>query len=180
MKIRPIVSRIGARYGLVAGVLAVVAYLTFYYLGLQPWRNLISFLVDIVIIGLFCFIPMREFKLEHNQGEFRFYHGMSIGFVSYLSVALVSSIFFAVFINWIEPSFMDTYKIVQLEEMKGMKEMITSRVDENPEEYFQKQLDAIASITKSQLILDVFLKKAIIGLFMTPILSLVLRTHKAQ
>lgn len=180
MKIRPIVPRIGARYGAVAGVLAVVAYLTFFYLELQPWRNLIAFLVDIVIVGLFCFISMREFKLEHNRGEFRFYHGMTIGFVAYLSIALIFSLFFAFFINWIEPSFMDTYKIVQLEEMQGMKDMITSRVDENPEDYFNKQLEAISSITKSQLILDVFLKKAIIGLFMTPIFSVILRTHKSQ
>ncbi len=180
MKIRPIISKLGARYGLVGGILTVVAYLTLYYMGLQPWRNLISFLLDIVIVGLFCFLPIREFRADHNNGELRFYHGMTIGFVSYLTVGFVFSMFYAIFTNWIEPSFMEVYRSVQLEEMKGMKDMITSRVDENKEQFFQEQLDAVSTITNSQLILDVFLKKLIIGLFLTPIFSIILRTHKPQ
>lgn len=180
MKIRPIISKTGARYGLVGGVLTIVAYLTLYYLGLQPWRNLISFLLDIAIVGVFCFLPIREFRNEHNSGELRFYHGMTIGFISYLSIGFVFSIFYSVFTNWIEPSFMEVYRTVQLEEMNGMKDMITSRVDENKEEFFQKQLESVSKITNSQLILDVFLKKLIIGLFLTPIFSIILRTHKAQ
>ncbi len=180
MKIRPIIPKISGRYGLVGGVLAILSFVTFFYLDQQPWRNLISFLLDIVIIGLFCFLPIKEFKRDHNQNELRFYHGMTIGFISYLMTAFVFSIFYALFINVIEPSFMELYKSVQIEDMESMKEMIMGQVDENKEEFFQEQLSAISKITKSQLILDVFLKKAIIGLFLTPIFSIVLRTHKAQ
>lgn len=180
MKIRPIIPKISGRYGLVGGVLAILSFVTFFYLDQQPWRNLISFLLDIVIIGLFCFLPIKEFKRDHNQNELRFYHGMTIGFISYLMTAFVFSIFYALFINVIEPSFMELYKSVQIDDMESMKEMIMGQVDENKEEFFQEQLSAISKITKSQLILDVFLKKAIIGLFLTPIFSIVLRTHKAQ
>jgi len=180
MKIRPIIPKISGRYGLVGGVLAILSFVTFFYLDQQPWRNLISFLLDIVIIGLFCFLPIKEFKRDHNKNELRFYHGMTIGFISYLMTAFVFSIFYALFINVIEPSFMELYKSVQIEDMESMKEMIMGQVDENKEEFFQEQLSAISKITKSQLILDVFLKKAIIGLFLTPIFSIVLRTHKAQ
>lgn len=180
MKVRPIIPRIGARYGAAGGVLAIIAYLTFFYLDQQPWRNLISFLLDAVIIGFFCFLPIKEFKRDHNGGELRFYHGMTIGFISYLMIGFIFSLFYAIFINWIEPGFMEMYKQVQHEDMLAMKDMIMSRAKENPEEFFQQQLDSTAVITKSQLILDVFLKKALIGLFLTPIFSIVLRTNKAQ
>ena len=180
MKIRPIIPRIAARYGAVGGLLAVIAYLTFFYLDQQPWRNLISFLLDAVIVGFFCFLPIKEFKRDHNNNELRFYHGMTIGFISYLTVGFIFSLFYAIFINWVEPGFMDLYKAVQMEDMVAMKDLIMSRAKENPEEFYQQQLESISVITKSQLILDVFLKKALIGLFLTPIFSIVLRSHKAR
>lgn len=180
MKIRPIIPKIGAQYGAVGAAMAIVSFLTFFYLDQQPWRNLITFLLDIVIVGFFCFLPIKEFKRDHNGGDLHFYHGMTIGFISYLMIGVIYSLFYAVFINFIEPDFIELYKSVQLEEMTGMKEMIMGQVEENPEAFYQEQLDSIKTITKSQLILDALLKKAIIGLFLTPVFSIILRTHRAR
>jgi len=180
MKIRPIIPKIAANYGLAGGLLAAVAFITFFYLGHQPWRNLISFILDTIIIGVFCFLPMKEFKTHHNEGSFRFYHGMTLGFVSYLMISFVFALFYFVFIFWIEPSFIELYKNIQKEDMMNMKDLIMSTVEEGKEEHFQNQLNGISDITKSQLILDVFLKKAIIGLVLTPIFSIVLRTQPTR
>ncbi len=180
MKIRPIIPKIAANYGLVGGLLTVVAFITFFYLGHQPWRNLISFILDTLIIGIFCFLPMKEFKSHHNAGSFRFYHGMTLGFVSYLMISFVFAIFYFLFTYWIEPSFLELYKEIQKEDMKNLKELIMSTVEEGKEEHFQKQLNGINDITRSQLILDVFLKKAIIGLVLTPIFSIILRTQPTR
>lgn len=180
IKIRPIIPKIAANYGLVGGLLTIVAFLTFYYLGHQPWRNLISFILDTIIIGIFCFLPMKEFRTHFNDGSFRFYHGMTLGFITYLMIAFVFSLFYFVFIFWIEPSFIELYKSIQKEDMMNMKELIMSTVEEGKEEHFQKQLAGIDDITRSQLVLDVFLKKAIIGLVLTPIFSIVLRTQPSR
>lgn len=180
MKIRPIIPKIAANYGLVGGLLTVVAFITFFYLGHQPWRNLISFILDTLIIGIFCFLPMKEFKSHHNAGSFRFYHGMTLGFVSYLMISFVFAIFYFLFTYWIEPSFLELYKEIQKEDMMNLKELIMSTVEEGKEEHFQKQLNGINDITRSQLILDVFLKKAIIGLVLTPIFSIILRTQPTR
>ncbi|GHE64690.1 DUF4199 domain-containing protein [Roseivirga thermotolerans] len=180
MKVRPIIPKLGIRYGIAGGLLAVLSFVVFYYLDQQPWRNLVSFLLDIVIVGFFCVLPIREFKVRYNRGELRFYHGMSIGFLSYVFIGIIYSLFIMLFVLWIEPGYFELYKSVQLEEIEGMKELIMSRVKENPEQFYQQQLDGIKEITKGSLIFDAFVKKVIIGLFLTPIFSIVLRTQRPK
>jgi hypothetical protein len=154
MKINPVIPRLAFRYGLAGGVMAIVAFLVFFYLGQQPWRNLISFLIDILIIGLFSFLTIKDFRSNYNNGELRFYHGMSLGFICYTTVAFVFAAFYFVFMQWIEPDFLSVY--------------------------FSEQLASLEKITKSSLIFDSFLKKLIFGIFLAPIFSIVLRTRQGE
>ena len=180
IKINPAIPKLGVKYGLVGGAMAILSFLVFFYLEQQPWRNLISFILDVLIVGVFCFLPIKDFKSSFNRDELRFYHGMTIGFISYLTVSFAFMVFYTVFINWVEPYFIIQYKQIQKEDMVNMKDLILAGVEDNPEEFFQSQLSMIDAITKSQLILDVFLKKLVIGLFLTPIFSIVLRTRQGQ
>ncbi|GEM_PF-370959 len=179
-KINPAIPKLGLKYGLVGGIMAIISFLLFFYLDQQPWRNLISFILDIIIIGVFSFLPIKDFKSSFNGEELRFYHGMTIGFISYLAISFSFMVFYTGFINWIEPEFIVEYKAIQKEDMINMKDLILAGVEDNPEEFFEGQLEMVESITKSQLILDVFLKKVVIGLFLTPIFSIVLRTRQRQ
>lgn len=160
--------------------MAIVAFLVFFYLGQQPWRNLISFLIDILIIGLFSFLTIKDFRSNYNNGELRFYHGMSLGFICYTTVAFVFAVFYLVFMQWIEPDFLNLYIETAKSDMLLRKDMILQGVEVDPDAYFSEQLGTIDEITKSSLIFDSFLKKLIFGIFLAPIFSIVLRTRQGE
>ncbi len=180
MKINPAIPKLSFRYGLAGGLMAIVAFLVFFYLGQQPWRNLISFMIDILIVGLFSFLAIKDFRSNYNSGELRFYHGMSLGFICYTTIAFVFAVFYLIFIEWVEPDFLTVFIETAKSDMELRKDMILMGVDTDPEAFFNQQLAALDEITKSSLIFDSFLKKLIVGIFLAPIFSIVLRTRQAQ
>lgn len=175
IKVNPLLTRLATRYGLVTALFTIIAFLVFYYMGQQPWRNLISFMLDILIIGVFIFLSLKEFRSNVNQGELRFYHGMSIGFIVYLFTAVGFSLFYFAFINWIEPGFLEQYIKLAQEDLILRKDMIITALSE---ESYNEQYLMIDQTTSGVLILDAFIKRLFIGLIITPIFSVVLRTHQ--
>lgn len=158
--------------------MAIVAFVVFFYLGQQPWRNLISFMLDILIVGLFSFLTIKDFRSNYNNGELRFYHGMSLGFICYSTIAFVFAVFYLIFMQWIEPDFLTLFVDTAKSDMVLRKDMILQGVETDPELYFAEQLASLDDITKSSLIFDSFLKKLIFGIFLAPIFSIVLRTRQ--
>lgn len=179
MKINPNLRKVAGKYGLAGGAMIVLSFLVFYYIDMQPWRNMISFILDVVIIGFFLVMAMREFKILHNDGEFRFYHGMTIGFLAFFLIAGIYAVFYGVFISWIEPDFLQSYIALALEDLEGRKSLLVENIEGDPEVFFQSQIQGIKEITKSQLMLDAFFKRTIIGFFLTPMLSVVFRTPQS-
>lgn len=176
MKINPNIRKVATKNGAAGGAMIVLAFLVFYYIGMQPWRNLISFILDVVIIGFFLILSIREFKVNFNGNELRFYHGMSIGFLTFFVTAGIYGIFYGVFINWVEPDFLNEYISLAIEDLNGRKELLTENIEGDPEVFFEEQIQGIREITKSQLIFDAFIKRVLIGFFLTPMISIVLRT----
>ncbi len=179
MKINPVIPKLSFRYGLAGGLMAIIAFVVFFYLGQQPWRNLISFILDILIVGLFSFLTIKDFRSNYNNGELRFYHGMSLGFICYSTIAFVFAVFYLIFMQWIEPDFLTLFVDTAKSDMLLRKDMILQGVETDPELYFAEQLASLDDITKSSLIFDSFLKKLIFGIFLAPIFSIVLRTRQA-
>lgn len=173
IKINPKLSRLAFKYGAVTGLFTIIAYLVFYFMGQQPWRNLLSFLLDVLIIVVFIFLGLKDFKTNINQGVFRFYHGMTIGFIIYLTTATLFSLFYLVFINWGVPDFLDQYIMTSQEDLLARKDMIVTALSE---ESYQEQFEMLATTTKSKLVLDVFIKKIMVGLVITPVFSILLRS----
>lgn len=175
MKINPAIPRISFRYGLAGGCMAMVAFLVFHYIGIKP-GSLISFLAAILVTGMFAFLPMKDFKSNVNKKEFRFYHGMTIGFISYLTIATVFSLFYLVFIEILEPNFLNE-KVAYLRELQITQR--EAKVEEFGLEAYERQLNGLDSISLSSDVLSEFAKRLFIGIFLTPIFSVVLRTRQA-
>lgn len=175
MKINPRLTRLSGGYGLIAAGLTIVAFLVFYYLGQQPWRNLLSLILDVILIGTITFVATKDFRDNENGGELRFYHGMTIGFFIYTLTALVFSLFYLLFIVVITPDFLEIYSDSMREFLESRKEMIIAN---GSEASFQTQLEGLKEVTASGLALDAFGKKIISGLFLAPIFSIVLRTRQ--
>ena len=153
--------------------LTIVAFLVFYYLGQQPWRNLISMVLDVLLIGGFCFAVIKDFKVNYNDGELRLYHGMTLGFISYLVVAVGFSLFYWIFMKVIAPEFMSEYIRLATEDMINRKDLMVKAMGEAN---YHEQLSLLKSTTAGVVILDAFIKKMIAGFVLTPVFSVIMRT----
>lgn len=174
-KINPQLRNLALRYGAVTALFTIIAFVVFYIMGQQPWRNLVSFLLDIFVIGVFLFLAIKDFKSSVNQGELRFYQGMTIGFIVYFIAAFGFSLFYFVLIQWIEPDFLSEFIKVAQEDLMVRKDMIVTALSE---ESYNEQYSKMADTTVSVLIIDSFVKRVLIGLVLTPVFSILLRTHQ--
>jgi len=174
MKIRSVIPRIGMQYGAVGGVMLMLAFLVFHYVGIPGW-SLITLLVSVVVVGFFSFLPIREFKKYHNEGELRFYHGMSISFMSYVIMALVFTILYIIFINYIEPAYLQNKLDFQRELVISQKDQW---IDQFGEESYNNRVEGLKTISMFDDIWSEFVKRVLIGFFLAPIFSIILRTHK--
>jgi len=177
MKIDPILIRLPVKFGLFGLLLTVLAFLVFYYAGLMPWRNLVSLILDTLLVGAFCFVAIKEFKTNYNGGILSFYHGMTLGFVTYVIIALGFGVFYRFFIDIVEPDFISNYITLAKEDMVSRKILIVASLGE---ESYDKNFIALETTSSGVLMLDAIIKKALIGLFLTPIFSVILRTHLAK
>lgn len=175
MKINPRLVKVAGGYGLTASVITIIAFLTFFYLEQQPWRNTLSLIMDVIIIGTMTFVATKDFRDNENGGELRFYHGMTIGFVIYAATALVFALFYTLFMTVIQPDFLELYRQSMQEFLESRKEMLIAN---GSEESYETQLAGLKDVTVSGLALDSFGKKVISGLFLAPIFSVILRTRQ--
>ncbi|KYG84841.1 DUF4199 domain-containing protein [Roseivirga seohaensis] len=176
IKVNPKLTRISIKYGAVTALFTIIAFLVFYFMGLQPWRNLLSFLLDIMVIVIFLFLALKDYKDNVGGGEFRFYHGMTIGFIVYVTTAAIFALFYLIFIYWGNPDFLSEYIKTAQEDLVNRKDMIVAALSE---ESYLEQYKMIANTTRSTLVFDVFIKKLLIGLVVTPVFSIILRSSRA-
>jgi hypothetical protein len=179
MKLNPGIKKVVLNYGSAGGLMLIMAFTVFYFLDQQPWRNLISFFLDAVIIGFFLVLAIRAFKVTYNHHELRFYHGMTIGFLTFTMMAAIYAMAFAIFVYVISPDFIDTYIDLAIEDFVSRRDILTEDIEGDPDEFMAEQIAAVRSITRSQIVLDLFLKRVLIGFFLTPVISIVFRTPQS-
>ncbi|GAB5523213.1 MAG: hypothetical protein Roseis2KO_10850 [Roseivirga sp.] len=175
MKVNPRLVKVAGGYGLTTSVITIIAFLTFFYMDQQPWRNTLSLIMDVIIIGTMTFVATKDFRDSENGGELRFYHGMTIGFVIYAATALVFALFYTLFMTVIQPDFLELYRQSMLEFLESRKEMLIAN---GSQESYEAQVAGLKDVTVSGLALDAFGKKVISGLFLAPIFSVILRTRQ--
>lgn len=158
------------KYGVIAGGLLIVLFLIFYFLDMDPLTNVK--VVDAIVICVFTFFAIKEFRDRYNQRQLHFWQGMTVGIVNYLTIALVSAIFIFIMTSVIDTNMVADYITSRLVILVEDKENL---VETMSIETFQSAVNGVKETTSFDLALDDFLKKSIIGLFLTIIISLILR-----
>lgn len=99
-------------YGIILGVIGILSHLTFYATGnliTMGWANgVVGFIALIVIIVL----GIKKFKTG-NGGYLSFGQAVKIGLLISLLSAVISIIYSQIFVNFIEPDFMNQMLEVQ-------------------------------------------------------------------
>ena len=171
-KIRNPIFTVPFRYGTLAAVLSIILFLILYYAGKHPL--LIPPFLDfrIILYPIILVFAIRDFKENRNEGILHFWQGMSVG----IQAVAISSFFMAIFIlifgGLIDSAFLSEYIRLMSEQISHLDEKVIESVGK---EAINKSLELLPSTHIFDLALDYFIKSLPYGLFLTIIISLILR-----
>lgn len=163
--------RICVRYGLVAGLLTAVLMILLFYIGHHPF--LIAPFLDfrIALFGIFIFFSLKEFRDFVQEGILYFWQGLIGSFVVVLLAATVSAIGLYVF-GSLEPRFITDY----ITEMTAyLKTFPPEKIEQLGKDIYERNLSLLQTTNISELVVTYFAQGMVIGLFISLILSVILR-----
>ena len=162
--------RTSLRYGLIGSAMIVIMFLVFYFSGENPLQELQMF--DLFIIPIFVFFGVKEFRDRFNGKLLEYWQGMTSGVIIFLVLGLVTSVFIYVFTQWVEAAMVTDYVASRVE---ILEETRTKIVEQMGAESYIESYDKVKNTTQSDIILDSFLKKIIIGFLITTVVAVVLK-----
>ena len=145
-------------------------------MGRHPFLLPVIFDFRIVIFAVFIFLCLKEVRDYYQQGNLFFWQGMIGSWVLVGTSALIGSVFTWCLARW-DANFLPSYISKLGEQMKGFEKQIVESVGA---EVYQQQLEKLPGTTALDLAGDYLLKSLIIGLFLTIIISVILRKQQTQ
>lgn len=158
------------KYGVFGGIMVILLILIFYFLDLDPLVNIK--VADVLILSIFIFFALKEFRDRYNNRQLHFWQGMTGGVFTYLTIAIISAIFILLMTVIIDPEMTTNYIASRIELLNENKQKLVDAMDE---ETYLKAVAGVKETSGFDLALDDFLKKSIIGLFLTIIIAVILR-----
>lgn len=165
--------RVPVRYGIIGAGLHIGLFLILYFITtLNPL--IVSKKLDsgFILLPIFIFFSIKEFKDFKNNKQLRFWQGMTVGFVTYTVIAFGAAVFTFIMLEFVDPALMQEYIQDRLQMMAESKE---SFVEQLGATVYDKTIVDIKAVTAYIIAIDELLKKMLIGMFFTIIISVILR-----
>ncbi len=153
--------------------MGAVLAIALYYMGKHPFLLPVVLDFRIILLGVFIFFALKEFRDFQNQGVLFFWQGMLGSYLLILVAGLTGAILIGAFASWQE-KFVAEYIEVLMAQMTEFKEVLIQNVGN---EAYEQQIEKLPATTAWDLAGDYFLKSQIIGFFVAIILSVVMRRH---
>ncbi len=157
------------RFGTLGGVFSLVSFLFLAWLYGDPTN--LNLVFGYIIVPIVIFLSVKFFKDYSNEGLLSFSEGMSVGFVAYMILGIISGIGIWLFLLISD----DLFQSILSEKLRILaenKEMIIGQVGEKS---FETTKASIEEMTAMDVALNDSLWKIIPGLFFTIIISIILR-----
>lgn len=156
-------------FGVLGGVFCGLAFIVFYFVGAEP----ISFteIFGYIIIPVFVFLAIKNFKDNMNNKELYFGQGMTVGFFVYSLLALISAMVIFIMLH-IDTTVFEDYKAAAITLLAEKKVVIMEQLGN---ESYEATVESMSGMTIFDVVLNDFLRKLVPGLFFTIILSIVLK-----
>lgn len=162
---------IAVRYGAIAAVLSIALNIAMFYMNRHP--VMISPYLDfrIFLYGIFIFFSLKEYRDFHNEGALHFFQGMFGSFVLVATAGVLGSILYRIF-GAFETNFIPEYVRLMTEYLKSAPEDEVARVGK---ETIERNLQALPSTNMGQIATLYLVQSFGIGLFVSIIMSVILR-----
>jgi hypothetical protein len=164
------ILRAGLRYGLVGGLIAVGIFLLLFALDGDPIGTARFF--DFILLPLFIFFAIKELRDYRQRGYMAYWQGMTVGFLTYLLIALLSALFLYFFLQFASQ---ETFLGYQQENIKLLTDDPQKWISEIGEGSYRKAVRNMEQLSIVEVAFDDFLKKLLIGLFLTSFISIFLK-----
>ena len=158
--------------GVAGSLLNILALLVLFYLGRHPLLLSPIFDTRLPLYALFIFVGFKVFKDEYNDGIMHFWQGMTLGMILYILMAILTSTFIFIFSEIEATKFLSEYIRIATGQLMANKEIFIESIGE------KTYVDTIAQLPQTRsihLATDYLLKSIPIGLFLTIILSILMR-----
>jgi hypothetical protein len=174
-RIPPIV-RVPLRYGLIGGALGFVLVIILYYIGRHPLLVMPLFDFRVVLFGVLIFFVLRELRDYHFGGLLFFWQATAASGIFVITFGLVASLLIWIFaIN--VPQFVIQYIELVTNQIKTYPK---ETIEQIGKEIYDQALAELKSTTAFGLARVYFRQGIIIGLFISVILSVILRRQPAN
>lgn len=163
--------RISIRYGIVGGIIAFVLLVIMFYTGRHPLT--VSPFLDfrLLLIGIFIFFSLKEFRDYDQDGTLYFSQAMLGGFVVIFTLSALASILLLAF-----GSLENDFVVLYIEQVTAyVKAFSKEDIARLGKDIYQRNLDALPSTNISTLAITYFIHGLVIGFFVNIILSVILR-----
>lgn len=158
-------------FGVLGGVLGLVSFITLSFFRDDP--TTLNLIFGYVIVPISIYLALRYFKDYSNQGFISFAEGMSVGFVSYMLIAIISLLGIWLFLT-IDSNLFEFIKSSKIDTLVQSKDTIVSQVGQNS---YDATLESVKLMSKIDVALNDAIWKIIPGLFFTIIISIILRKN---
>ncbi len=159
------------QFGALAGVLSILAFFVLSFFYNDP--TTLSLLFGYVISPIALYLSIKFFKSDQNNGYLSFSEGMTVGFVTYSLIAIISAIGIWLFLL-LSPETFNLIYDAKFEALEKGKEMIISQVGEIS---YETTFESLKEMSKLDIALNDGIWKIIPGLFFTIIISIILRKN---
>ncbi|HEY8513206.1 MAG TPA: DUF4199 domain-containing protein, partial [Cyclobacteriaceae bacterium] len=168
--LRPLLS-VCVRYGLIAGGLMVAFFVITYYAGHHPLMIAPYLDFRIVLLGMFVFFALREFRDRFNYGTLHFYQGMMGSYVVVLVACSLGSAGLLIFAA-LESDFVPDY----ITEMTAYLQTFSEEdIEAIGKEIFERNLSLLPATHSRMLAISYLGQGLLIGMFVSIIVSVILR-----
>jgi hypothetical protein len=168
------IAAVPLKYGLAGGGFSILLFVILWMLDTNPLAT--NRIYDFILIPLFVFFSVKEYRDYRNGGVLHFWEGMVTGTLTFVCLALVSALFIWLFLEFAHTSLLQDYIDTRMGMIHDNKEVLADKLGEPA---VAKTLAELPRTSPLKLGLDDFLKKVFIGMFFTAVIALVLRKHAA-
>jgi len=157
------------KFGSLGGLFCLISFLFLAWLYGDPTN--LNLVFGYIIVPIVIFLAIKYFKDYTNEGLLSFSEGMSVGFVAYMILGIISGLGVWL-VLLISDDLFQSILSAKLQILAENKDMIIGQVGEKS---FDTTKNSINEMTALDVALNDSLWKIIPGLFFTIIISIILR-----
>ncbi len=159
------------QFGALGGLLSVVSFYTLSFLYPDPTN--LNLLFGYVLVPVAVFLAIKYFKESVNSGYLSFAEGMTVGFVAYSLLGLLSVVGIWVILSF-SPELFDQIKVQKMQVLTENRETIISQLGEAS--YLSTETSMVG-MRPWDIALNDGLWKIVPGMFFSIIISIIFRKN---